>query len=115
MKKILLLILGISLLGAVCGCQKVRTNPTPQSVSVRTQSGDAVESAAGTKAVTIDATAAWTAESLAGWITVTPDKGERGVNEVLLEYSANTTAEPRTGVVVFTSGSHSESFTLKQN
>lgn len=115
MKKILLLILGISVLGLVCGCQKVRTNPTPQSVSIRTQSGAAVSSVAGEKAVTIDATSSWTAESLADWITVIPDSGERGVNEVVLVYTGNTTSEPRSGAVVFTSGTYSETFILKQN
>lgn len=114
MKKFLLLILGVALLGLVCGCQKMRTTTAPQSVCVRTQSGSPVESTAGTKAVTIDATASWTARSEADWITVSPDKGERGVNEVILTYTANTTSSARKGSVVFTSGKYSETFTLEQ-
>lgn len=116
MKKILLLILGaIAVLGVVCGCQKVKTSQTPLSVSVRTKSGSPVASIAGQKAVTIDATASWTATPESDWISVSPDRGEKGVNEVILTYTANATGAQRVGTVRFTSGSHSETFTLKQD
>lgn len=101
------------------GCQKGRhlhmeDAPTPQSVYVWTQPGSPVEASAGVKNVTIYATSAWTAESQASWITLSAESGEKGAQEVSLTYQANTTGAQRTGVVAFTSGSYTETFTLTQ-
>lgn len=97
------------------GCQPVHTPATPESVSVRTVAGAPMPSTAGTHCVTIDATCDWTATPECNWISVTPDSGSRGVNEVTLSFQANGTGADRSGTVRFTAGSYSETYTLQQS
>lgn len=100
---------------AFSSCQKQETTQTPESVTVITQPVETGEgAAAGTRAVTIAATCHWTAVSNNDWITVSPDSGEVGVQEVILTYTENTTGAERTGSVTFKAGTYSETFTLKQ-
>lgn len=97
-------------------CQKQETNQTPDSVAIITQPQAKGEVAtAGTRAITIAATADWTAVSEADWITVAPDSGDTGVQEVILSFSENTSGAERTGKVTFRSGNYTETFTLVQN
>lgn len=113
--KILLLITAFLAIG-LSACQKQETPQTPESVAVITQPQATGEAAtAGTRAVTIAATSAWTAASNSQWLTVTPDSGEKGMQEVVLKFTENTSGSARTGVVTFTSGTYSETFTLVQN
>lgn len=114
MKKLLLLILGVPVIFLAISCQKVRTSAPVQSVSVRTDVSKIIYSASGdTDALTLDATADWTAASMDGWLTVTPEKGSRGVCEVIVEIFANDGAA-RKGKLVFTSGSHVETIEISQ-
>jgi hypothetical protein len=100
----------------ISACQKQEAPETPESVAVITQPQPKGESAeAGKRAVTIAATAAWTATSNSAWLTVSPASGEKGMQEVILSFQENTSTEARTGVVTFTSGTYSETFTLVQN
>lgn len=113
--KILMLVTAFLVLG-FSACQKQETPTTPESVAVITQPQPAGESAeAGKRAVTIAATAAWTATSNSAWLTVSPASGEKGMQEVILSFQENTSTEARTAVVTFTSGTYSETFTLVQN
>lgn len=117
MKKVLLAIAAAVLAVAFApSCQKVYKPVTPDSVALYTHPGDPVAAEAGTKAVTISATADWTAASKADWILVSPASGTKGINEVVLTYSENATAAQRSGEVVFTAkGGQSETYVLKQN
>lgn len=100
---------------AFSACQKQETTQTPESVAVITQpQPDGEPAAAGIRAVTIAATSDWTAVSGADWMTVSPDSGSTGMQEVIISFQENTTGAVRTGSVTFTSGSHSESFILTQ-
>ena len=113
--KILLLVVTVLTISMV-SCQKQETNQTPESVAVITKPDSKGEpAAAGVRPVTIAATAAWTASPDVDWITLTPASGEKGMQEVLLNFTENKTGEVRVGKVTFTSGKYSESFTLTQN
>ena len=102
-------------LGAV-SCQKMYTAKTPDSVSLYTQSDSKAKSAeAGVQGVTICATAAWTATSNVDWISVTPSSGGKGMQEVVLTYTANTTGAQRQGGVTFSSSTNSETYVLTQD
>lgn len=114
MKKSLLLILGVAAMLLVVSCQKTRTSTPVQSVSVRTDVSKIVYSASGdTDALTLDATADWTAVSQSEWLTVSPERGSRGVCEVIVTIAANS-GEPRTGYLMFTSGKHVEKIEINQ-
>lgn len=108
-------ILASMALSLLAGCQHVDAPDTPESVSVRTIADNPVSSSAGTRCLTIDATRAWKATAECDWITVSPDSGERGVNEVTLSIKANGTGSDRSGTVRFTAGSYSEVYTLEQS
>jgi len=104
-------------IGAV-SCQKEIKHETPASIALYTHPGTPETADAGVRAVTITATVdGWTATSQADWITVTLAAGmeyTKGVKEVLLSYTANTTGAQRSGDVVFSVGSYSETYTLTQ-
>ena len=120
-KRIFLLTVAATLLAALTGCQNdkylhMEDYDTPESVFVWTQPGaNPVSSSAGVQAVTIYATSDWTAVSEASWITLDRNSGAKGPNEVILSYDANGTGSTRIGIVKFTAGSYSETFTLTQN
>lgn len=114
MKKIVLLILSILIILPSASCQKQEEGRTVESVSVRTQSGGIKDADKGEVAITIDATSDWVASPESDWLTVSPDHGSRGINEVIIHYSENTTSEERTGIIRFSAGAYSETFTLKQ-
>lgn len=97
-------------------CQKWEKPSTPESVSILTEPQTNGESnKGGVRAVTIAATSQWTAVSDAGWLWVTPSSGGKGVQEVTINFTKNSTGQTRKGTVTFTSGDHSETFTLTQS
>ena len=113
--KHLLLLMAFAIIAAI-SCQKQEVSQAPESVAIVTQpdpKGETVQ--AGTRAVTIAATADWSAISDADWITVNPSSGPKGMHEVVLTFTENTTGAKRTGSVTFTSGTYSETYTLTQN
>ena len=118
MKKILLLLAVAGLAIGVGSCQKERQHETPASVALYTHPGKAVPAASGTIGVTVSATVdGWKAESKADWITVALAPGmevTKGVREVILTYTENTTGAKRSGDVVFSVGAQSETYTLTQ-
>lgn len=110
-----LLLIAFAIIAAI-SCQKQDVSQSPESVAVITQpdaKGEA--SQAGTRAVTIAATTDWSAVSNADWITVSPSSGPKGMQEVILSFTENTTGAKRTGSVTFTSGTYSETYLLTQN
>ena len=114
-QKIVLLIVALISVALFSSCQKQEVETSPECVAVITKPQATGETAAaGTRPVTIAATCNWSAQSDSNWLTVSPAEGEKGMQEVLLTFSANTTGAPRTGKVTFTAGSHSETFTLVQ-
>ena len=115
-----LLVSASAVIATATGCQTneflhMEDMDTPQSVYVWTTPAPAVDASAGTQAVTIYATSDWTAVSEASWITLDKAKGSKGPNEVLLSYDPNSTGAKRSGVVKFTAGNYSETFTLTQD
>ena len=115
LRHLLLLIAFVAI--SVVSCQKQETTKTPESVAIITKPDAKGETAAaGTRAVTIAATSNWSAvSSQPGWLSVSPDSGTKGMQEVILTFKENASGEVRTGTVTFTSGTYSESFTLTQN
>lgn len=100
---------------AFSACQKQESTQTPESVAVITQpQAEGEAAAAGTRAVTIAATCDWTAVSNDAWMTVSPESGTTGVQEVVISFQENTTGEVRTGSVTFKAGDYNESFILTQ-
>lgn len=101
---------------AAISCQKQENPQSPESVAVITQPDAKGEAAqAGTRAVTIAATVDWSAVSDVDWITVNPSSGPKGMQEVILSFTENTTGAKRTGSVTFTAGTYSETYLLTQN
>jgi hypothetical protein len=114
-QKIVLLIIALMSVAFLSSCQKQDVKTSPESVAVITKPQPAGEtSAEGIRPVTIAATSSWSAVSDSDWLTVSPASGEKGMQEVILSFSANTTGASRTGKVTFTAGSYSETFTLVQ-
>lgn len=115
-QKIVLVIAAMLAFCCAFSCQKVETPKSPESVAVITKPQAAGEpNTAGTRPVTIAATSHWTATSDSNWLTVSPAEGDKGMQEVILTFSANTTGQERTGKVTFTAGTYSETFVLVQN
>ncbi len=116
MVKKLSLIAAIFVAVGMVSCQKVQTPQTPESVALYTHSDPkAKASASGSIGVTICATSEWTATPTVDWITVTPESGGRGINEVVLTYEQNTSGAQRQGGVVFASKGNSETYVLTQD
>ena len=118
-KQPVLLAFAATMLVAATGCQNnlylhMEDMDTPQSVYVWTTPAPEVGPTAGTQAVTIYATSDWTAVSEASWISLDKTEGSKGPNEVLLSYDSNNTGSQRQGIVKFTAGNYSETFTLTQ-
>lgn len=116
MKRIAILIVSVVLVLPMFGsCQKVAQPQTKDTVTVATQPSGMQTAMEGIKRITIWPTAHWEATSNVQWIKVTPSSGERGTQEVTLEYEENFTGEVRVGVVTFTAAQGSDTYTLTQN
>jgi len=116
MKKIVItLILSVVSLLAVPSCQKVKQPATKDTVTVATQPSGMQSAFEGVKKITIWPTASWTATVDVDWIKVVPSSGERGTQEVQLQYEENFTGAVRTGIVTFSAAEGSDTYTLTQN
>lgn len=69
---------------------------------------------AGSKDVTVNSSAEWTATSSASWCTVSPATGAAGENILTVTAEANTVASERTATVTVTMGDISEEITVTQ-
>ncbi len=118
MKKILMLFAVAALAFGAASCQKETQHETPASIALYTHPGKPEPATPGTRAVTVSATVdGWSATSGADWITVSLAPGmefTKGVKEVILTFTANTTGSQRSGDVVFSAGSYSQTYTLTQ-
>lgn len=118
MKRFLMLFAGAVLVLGAISCQKEIKHETPASVALYTHPGKPETVFAGTRAVTVSATVdGWTATSMVDWIHVELAPGmsyTKGVREVILSFTENTTGAVRSGDVVFSVGSQSETYTLTQ-
>ena len=118
MKKFLMLLAIASMAIGAISCQKEVQHETPASIALYTHPDKPVAASAGTRGVTVSATVdGWTVSSQADWITVSLAPGmeyTKGVREVILSYTENTTGSQRSGDVVFSVGSYNETYTLTQ-
>lgn len=97
------------------GCSDDDESSAPDSVYSFSTEGT-VDSAEGTKSITIFTTCGWAAETQADWITIDPAYGDsKGIFAVHLDYEANTTGAARVGEVVFVAGTYQETYTLTQS
>lgn len=114
--RIALLIIAFLSVASFYSCQKQEVEKSPESVALITKPDAKGEAAAaGVRPVTIAATTNWSAVSDVDWITVDPASGPKGMQEVILTFTENTTGAKRVGNVTFTAGSYSETFQLTQN
>jgi hypothetical protein len=118
MKRFLMLLAVAALAVGAVSCQKEIKHETPASVALYTHPAKPEPASAGKRAVTVTATVdGWSVQSKADWITVSLAQGmeyTRGVREVILTFTENTSTSPRSGDVVFSAGSYSETYTLTQ-
>lgn len=105
----------IVLVPILSSCQKEKEPQTKDTVTVATQPSGIQSANEGAKRITIWPTAHWEATCDVQWIKVKPSSGERGTQEVVLEYEENFTGETRVGVVTFTARQGSDTYTLTQN
>lgn len=74
-----------------------------------------VDATEGQFSVTVASQGNWTATPDQTWLTVTPSSGNTtGHNVVVVSYEANTTAEPRTGNILFVAGNITTTLTVTQ-
>ena len=90
---------------AVAGCgssSSITTSPSPAKCAVAVSGGSAVDSAGGTRAVTVTTQpeCAWTAASQASWITELAPVSGQGNGEIRFRVGANPAATPRAGELV---------------
>lgn len=110
MKNYLLLIFVLSGVLLLNGC-KDNEEPLPDSIYLFATEGSA-DKAGGVRSITVYATCSWTS-SADSWITVEPASGPQGIHAVHLKYEAGDGAA-RSGKVVFTAGTYTETYTLHQ-
>ena len=89
------------------------TSPTQTlTLSATTQNALATASNAN---ITLNTNNNWTASSNAPWLKVSPTSGNAGANlAVNFTIDANTTANARTGIVTFTAGALTQTYTVTQ-
>lgn len=125
MRKVLfILTVATALCASAVSCQPVQKYDTPDSVALYTKSGNPVEKTSGTKGVTITATADWFVTTDASWIDISPAESEtgiipgangaltggKGIHEVILKYTENTTGVERKASIVFTTVNKNQVF-----
>lgn len=112
MKKQLLFLLIVTCASLAGSCRDDEPSATDSLYMYSTSA--TVDAAAGSHSVTIFTTRAWEASG-DGWITVDPlSGGEKGIFAVHLSFGANDTGAPRTGKVLFSAGTYTETYTLTQ-
>lgn len=114
MKKIILA-LALIVSTSVVSCQKVQSEG-PLKDSAWYATANQTESAqAGTRRVTVYTTCDWTAvSSNPEWVTVSPTSGSKGIHELTLTYSENTSGSKRTAEISCIAGSYTDVYVITQ-
>lgn len=123
-KKLYLFPLFTLLLFVVCSCKDDNNDPTPPEPSpeITIPSSEnlrpVLNQEGGTVSVSFTTTADWTASLIntraEGWITVTPNSGTKGKNEITITATTNETYDERNATVVLKCGSASKNIVVTQ-
>lgn len=107
-------LLSLICLAAMTACSEDDPTPGPDSMHLYTTEAT-VDAEAGQLPVTLITNRSWTVAPQADWVTVSPTSGaEKGIHEVVLSYTANPDATPRTATVLFKGGTYTVTYTLNQ-
>lgn len=119
-----LLPLFILLLFVVCSCKDDNNEPTPpdSSPEITIPSSEnlnpVLSQEGGTVSISFTTTADWTASLVntraESWITVTPNSGSKGKNEITITATTNETYDERNATVVLKCGSDSKNIVVTQ-
>ena len=119
-----ILSLFILLLFVVCSCKDDNNEPTPPEPSpeITIPSSEnlnpVLSQEGGTVSISFTTTADWTASLVntraESWITVTPNSGSKGKNEITITTTANETYDERNATVVLKCGTVSKNIVVTQ-
>ena len=119
-----LLSLFMLLLSVVCSCKDDNNEPTPPEPSseITIPSSEnlnpVLSQEGGTVSISFTTTADWTASLVntraESWITVTPNSGSKGKNEITITATTNETYDERNATVVLKCGSASKNIVVTQ-
>lgn len=119
-----LLSLFMLLLSVVCSCKDDNNEPTPPEPSseITIPSSEnlnpVLSQEGGTASISFTTTADWTASLVntraESWITVTPNSGSKGKNEITITATTNETYDERNATVVLKCGSDSKNIVVTQ-
>ena len=119
-----LLSLFMLLLFVVCSCKDDNNEPTPpeSSPEITIPSSEnlnpVLSQEGGTVSISFTTTADWTASLVntraESWITVTPNSGSKGKNEITITTTANETYDERNATVVLKCGTVSKNIVVTQ-
>ena len=114
----------ILLLSVVCSCKDDNNEPTPPEPSpeITIPSSEnlrpVLNQEGGTVSISFTATADWTASLIntraESWITVTPNSGSKGKNEITITTTANETYDERNATVVLKCGTVGKNIVVTQ-
>ena len=114
----------ILLLFVVCSCKDDNNEPTPPEPSpeITIPSSEnlnpVLSQEGGTVSISFTTTADWTASLVntraESWITVTPNSGSKGKNEITITTTANETYDERNATVVLKCGTVSKNIVVTQ-
>lgn len=114
----------ILLLFVVCSCKDDNNDPTPPEPSseITIPSSEnlkpVLSQKGGTVSISFTTTADWTASLVntraESWITVTPNSGSKGKNEITITTTANETYDERNATVVLKCGTVSKNIVVTQ-
>lgn len=114
----------ILLLFVVCSCKDDNNEPTPPEPSpeITIPSSEnlnpVLSQEGGTASISFTTTADWTASLVntraESWITVTPNSGSKGKNEITITATTNETYDERNATVVLKCGSDSKNIVVTQ-
>ena len=114
----------ILLLFVVCSCKDDNNEPTPPEPSpeITIPSSEnlnpVLSQESGTASISFTTTADWTASLVntraESWITVTPNSGSKGKNEITITATTNETYDERNATVVLKCGSDSKNIVVTQ-
>lgn len=114
----------ILLLFVVCSCKDDNNDPTPPepsseiTISSSENLKPVLSQKGGTVSISFTTTADWTASLVntraESWITVTPNSGSKGKNEITIIATTNETYDERNATVVLKCGSDSKNIVVTQ-
>ena len=114
----------ILLLFVVCSCKDDNNDPTPPepsseiTISSSENLNPVLSQEGGTVSISFTTTADWTASLVntraESWITVTPNSGSKGKNEITITATTNETYDERNATVVLKCGSDSKNIVVTQ-